>query len=196
MKGIVIKRIFSLILLLSIVGCKTTQLPEVSTKLEPVFKEQEKLYKDQKVWKYVQWDYKYDRKVVDSIFTQYNLHDSEEFYIITSTDELLNYSLEIKSIDKNKHLKFYKHRKSLINTDVNLRYNTIFKELVGGDFIKFVNSKTQEELTDCGKKSGIINSTMVLFTHYDKGNITVKRFETCDYAEYFNLERPKEEDWE
>lgn len=196
MEGTAIKRIFSLLLLIGIVGCKTTQLPEVSTKLESVFKEQEKLYKDQKVWKYVQWDYKYDRKVVDSIFTQYNLHDSDEFYIITSTDELLNYSLEIKSIDKNKHLKFYKHNKSLINTDVNLSYNTDFKWFVGGDFIKFVNSKTQEELTDCGRKSGIINSTMVLFTHYNKGNITVKRFETCDYAAYFNLERPKEEDWE
>ncbi len=142
----------------------------------------------------MQWDYKYDRKVVDSVFTQYDLNDSEEFYIITSTDEILNYSLEIKSIDKNKHLKFYKYKKSLINTDVNLSYNTDFKWLVGGDFIKFVNSKTQEELTDCGRKSGIINSTMVLFTHYNKGDITVKRFVSCDYAEYFNLERPDNTD--
>lgn len=200
MEGTAIKRIFSLLLLIGIVGCKTTQLPEVSTKLGPVFKEQEKLYKNQKVWKYVKGEYKYDRKEIDSIFTQYNLHDSEDFYIITSTiNSELHYSLEIKSYDKNVHIAFVKRNNKLvqINGDLSrMSYYLDFKELVGGDFIEFVNSKTQGELTYCGKKSGIINSTMVLFTHYNKGNITVKRFETCDYAEYFNLESPKEEDWE
>ena len=200
MEGTAIKRIFSLLLLMSIVGCKTTQLPQVSTKLEPVFKEQEKLYKKQKVWRYVKGEYKYDRKITDSIFTKYKLHDSENFYIITSIDHaLLHYSIEIKSIDKNIHLAFVKRNNKLVKIDSDLSrmsYYLDFKELVGGDFIEFVNSKTQEELTDCGKKSGIINSTMVLFTHYNKGNVTVKRFETCDYEKYFNLERPKEEDWE
>lgn len=199
MKGIVIKRICSLLFMVILLSCKNTRLPEVSNKLDSVFKEQENLYKKQKVWKYVQWEYKYDRKVVDSIFAQYNLRDSEDFYILKSTDELLNYSIEINSIDKNIHLAFVKEENKLIqiNDDLSrMSYYLDFKDLGGTDFIEFVKSKTQEELTDCGKKSGVINSTMVLFTHYNKGNITIKRFETCDYAEYFNLERPKEEDWE
>src|SRR5690554_7320221 len=81
MKGIIIKRILSLLLIIILGGCKTTQLPEVSTKLEPVFKEHKKIYKKQNVWKHVQWEYKYGRKVIDSIFTKYNLHDSDELYI-------------------------------------------------------------------------------------------------------------------
>jgi|SRR5690606_28346499 len=196
MEGTAIKRIFILLLLIGIVGCKTTQLPEVSSKLELVFKEQEKIYKKQRVWKGVQWEYKYSRKVIDSIFTQYNLNDSEDFYIITSTNALANYSLDIKSIDKNSHLSFYEYRSLMIKTEVDISYNPLFRELVGGDFIEFVNSKTQEELENCHKKAPVINNEMILFTHYYKGKITVKRFVTCDYAEYFNLERPKEEDWE
>src|SRR5690606_10551755 len=114
MKGTAIKRIFSLLLLIGIVGCKTTQLPQVSTKLEPVFKEQEKLYKKQQVWEHVQRDYKYDRKVLDSIFTQYILHDSEYFYIITSgISSALHYSHEIKSYDQSIHLAFVKEKKKL-----------------------------------------------------------------------------------
>ncbi|WP_448606579.1 hypothetical protein [Paenimyroides ceti] len=193
MKGIVIKRICSLLFMVILLSCKTTRLPEVSNKLDSVFKEQENLYKKQKVWKYVQWEYKYSRKVIDSIFTHYNLHDSEDFFILTYTNSLADYSLEVKSIDKEINLKFYNGYKKLELLPNSIEM-TDFKELVGGDFIEFVNSKTQEELTDCGKKSGIINSSMVLFTHYNKGNITVKRFETCDYAEYFNLERLKEVD--
>jgi len=193
MEDTAIKRIFSLILILSIVGCKTTHLPEVSTKLEPVFKEHEYIYKKQHVWKDVQWEYKYSRKVIDSIFTEYNLQDSEDFFIITSVDDLANYSLEIKSIDKEKHLKFYENDNTIINTQVNLSYNTFFKELVEGDFIEFVDSKTQEELSDCSRKSGMVNSEMILFTHYDRGMISVKRFETCNYAEYYNWEIPKED---
>ncbi len=195
MKGTAIKRIFSLLLLIGIVGCKTTQPPEVSTKLESVFKEHEKIYKRQSAWKGVQWKYKYDRKVIDSIFIQYNLHDSEEFYILTYTNSLANYSLEVKSIDKGKYLKFFNgyKRLELLPNDIEM---TDFKELVGGDFIEFVNSKTNEELENCHKKSPVINNEMVLFTHYNRGNISVKRFVTCDYAEYFNLERSKEEDWE
>jgi len=196
MKGIIIKRILSLLLIIILGGCKTTQLPEVSTKLEPVFKEHKKIYKKQNVWKHVQWEYKYGRKVIDSIFTKYNLHDSDELYIITSTDALANYSLEIKSVDKNIHLSFYEYRNLMIKTEVDLSYNPIFKELVGGNFIEFINSKTQEELENCHKTAPIINNEMILFTHYNKGNIIVKRFATCNYAEYFNLERAKEEDWE
>lgn len=193
-KDLIIKRIFSLLFLIGIVGCKTTRLPQVSSKLESVFKEQEYLYKKQKVWKYVQWDYKYDRKVVDSVFTQHDLNDSEEFYIITRSDVLLNYSLEIKSIDKNKHLKYYLHNDKLIGASDNLNYNYDFQYYIGGDFIEFVNSKTQEELENCHKTSPVINNDMVLFTHYNKGDITVKRFVSCDYAEYFNLERPDNTD--
>src|SRR5690606_26067968 len=96
----VIKRICFLALTTIMFGCSTSKLPTISDKLETVFKEHEKIYKKQKVWKGVQWKYKYDRKVIDSIFRQYSLYDSDEFYIITSTDALANYSLEIKSIDK------------------------------------------------------------------------------------------------
>ncbi len=200
MKGIVIKRIFSLILLLSIVDCKTTQLPEVSTKLESVFKEQEKFYKNQKVWRYVRGEYKYDRRVIDSIFTQYNLQDSEEFYIITSRiNSELHYSLEIKSYDKNLHLAFVKEKNKLVQIDGDLSrmsYYLDFKDLGGGDFIDFMKNKSQEELNDCSKTAPMINHTMVLFTYYNKGAISVKRYVTCDYAEYYNWEIPKEEDWE
>src|SRR5690606_4389551 len=143
MKGTDMKRIFSLLLLIGIVGCKTTQLPQVSTKLEPVFKEQEKLYKNQKVWKYVQWDYKYDRKVIDSIFTQYNLHDSEDFYIITSgINSDLHYSLEIKSYDKSIHLAFVKEKNKLVQIDGDLSrmsYYLYIIDLVGNDCIIDIN---------------------------------------------------------
>jgi len=80
-----IKRIGCLALVAVFFSCKTVEQPAVSTKLEPVFKEHEKVYKKQHVWKAVQQDYKYDRRVIDSIFTLYNLQDSEQFYIITST---------------------------------------------------------------------------------------------------------------
>lgn len=33
---------------------------------------------------------------------------------------------------------------------------------------------------------------MILFTDYYNGKVIVKRFVMCDYAEYFNLEAPKE----
>src|SRR5690606_23028511 len=157
---------------------------EVSTKLESVFKEQEKLYKNQKIWRYVKGEYKYDRKVIDSIFTQYNLHDSEDFYIITSTDDLADYSLEIKSIDKNIQLKFndgYRNLSLLPNT-VGMSYSGTFEDLGGDDFYDYMKKTPQEELSDCSKTAPMINSTMVLFTYYNKGNITVKRFETCDYS--------------
>lgn len=193
---ITIKKVFSLLCMVALFSCKTSKLPEVGTKLAPVFKEHEKMYKKQNVWKHVQWEYKYGRKIIDSIFTKYSLQDSDEFYIITSTDALANYSLEIKSVDKNIHLSFYEYRNLMIETEVDLSYNPIFKELVGGNFIEFINSKTQEELRNCHKTAPIINNEMILFTHYNKGNIIVKRFVTCNYAEYFNLESPKEEDWE
>lgn len=200
MEGTAIKRIFSLLLLLSIVGCKTTQLPEVSTKLESVFKEQEKLYKKQKVWKYVKGEYKYDRKEIDSIFTQYNLHDSEDFYIITSRiNSELHYSLEIKSYDKSIHLAFVKEKNKLVQIDGDLSrmsYYLDFKDLGGNDFIDFMNNKSQEELESSHKVAPMVNSTMIMFAHYNKSNITVKRFVTFNYAEFYNWEIPKEEDWE
>src|SRR5690554_2698962 len=186
---ITIKKVFSLLCMVALFSCKTSKLPEVGTKLAPVFKEHEKMYKKQNVWKHVQREYKYGRQVIDSIFTRYNLHDSEEFYIIKSTAEAVShYSLEIKSIDKDIHLKYYKNENYLIKTEVNLSYNNHFKYLVGGDFIEFINSRSIEELENCYKSTPVINSEMILFTYYNKGDITVKRFVTCDYAEYFNME--------
>src|SRR5690606_30771216 len=97
----VIKRIGYLALVAVFFSCKTVEQPAVSNKLEPVFKAHEKVYKKQQAWNDVQWEYNYGRKVIDSIFTKYNLQDSEEFYIITSTNHLADYSFEIRAIDKN-----------------------------------------------------------------------------------------------
>lgn len=161
----VIKRICFLALVTIMLGCSTSKLPTVSDKLEFVFKEHEKLYKKQSVWKSVQWEYKYDRKVVDSIFTQYNLHDSEDFYILKSTkNATLHYSLEIKSNDKNIHLAFVKEKNKLvkINGDLSrMSYYLDFKDLGGDDFYDFMKKTPQEELSDCSKTAPMINSTMV-----------------------------------
>jgi len=198
MRGIVIKRICGLLFMIILLSCKTTRFPEVSNKLDSVFKEQENLYKKQKVWKYVQWEYKYDRKVIDSIFTQYNLHDSEDFYILKSTENaVLHYSLEINSIDKNIHLAFVKEENKLvqINGDLSrMSYYLDFKDLGGTNFIDFINNTSQEELENSYKAAPMINSTMIMFTRYKKSFIAVKRFVTFNYAEYYNWEISKEND--
>src|SRR5690554_6139723 len=136
MKGIVIKKIYSLLFIILLFGCKTTKFPVVSNQLESVFKEQEKIYKKQGVWKHVQWEYKYGRQVIDSIFTKYNLHDSDEFYIITSTGHLANYSLEIKSIDRNMQLKFNGGYKKifLLDNSIEMSYSGDFKDYGGVNF--------------------------------------------------------------
>lgn len=187
---ITIKKVFSLLCMVALFSCKTSKLPEVGTKLAPVFKEHEKMYKKQNVWKHVRWEYKYGRQVIDSIFTRYNLHDSDEFYIITSTGHLANYSLEIKSIDRNIQLKFNGGYKKifLLDNSIEMSYSGDFKDYGEVNFYDFVNIKTQEELENCHKYAPTINSRMILFTYYNKGDITVKRFVTCDYAEYFNME--------
>lgn len=194
---IAIKKIGCLAVVAVFFSCKTVEQPAVSNKLEPVFKEHEKVYKKQSVWKAIKRKYKYDRRVIDSIFTEYNLQDSEEFYIIKSTkNAVLHYSLEIKSYDKNIHLAFIKEKNKLVQIEEDLNrmdYYLDFKELGGNNFIDFLKNTSQEELSDCSRKAIMGNSTMVLFTYYNKGNIIVKRFQTCDYSEYYNWEIPKED---
>lgn len=188
----VIKRICFLAFLTAFFSCNTTKFPKVSSKLEPIFKTHEKIYKQQNSWRHVQWEYKYSRKVIDSIFKKYDLQGSEEFYIITYTDELANYSFEIRAVDKNVHLQYYNgyNNLSVLPNEIEM---THFKDLYNKDFIEFVNSKTQEELEDCSKKNPTENSDVVLFTYYKKDNIIVKRFETCDYSGYYNWEIPTED---
>jgi|SRR5690606_1131065 len=192
----IIKRIGCLAVLAVLLGCNTAKLPAVSNKLEPVFKAHEKIYKQQDSWRHVQWEYKFGRQVIDSIFTEYHLQDSDDFYIITSTDDLANYSLEIKSYDKNIHLVFVEKKYKLDQVDGDLSrmsYNLVFKDHGGGDFIDFIKNTPQEELEDCHKKAPTENSVILLFTYYNKGNILVKRFQTCDYAGYYNWEIPEED---
>src|SRR5690606_41045965 len=109
---IAIKKIGCLAVVAVFFSCKTVEQPAVSNKLEPVFKEHEYIYKKQHVWKDVQWEYKYSRKVIDSIFTEYNLQDSEDFFIITSVDDLANYSLEIKRSEE--HTSELQSRENLV----------------------------------------------------------------------------------
>jgi|SRR5690606_2097402 len=130
----VIKRICFLALLTAFFSCNTAKLPAVSSKLEPVFKAHEKIYKQQDSWRHVQWEYKFGRQVIDSIFTEYNIQDSEEFYIITSIDDLANYSLEIKAIDKNVHLQYY-------NGYDNLNKHVITQNITIGRFLKRIFRK-------------------------------------------------------
>lgn len=191
----VIKRICFLAFLTAFFSCNMTKFPKVSSKLEPIFKTHEKIYKQQNSWRHVQWEYRYSRKVIDSIFKKYDLQSSEEFYIITSTNHLANYSIEINAIDKNVHLQYYNgyDNLSLLPNSIKMNYSTIFKDHGGGDFYEFVKNTPQQELDACSKKNPAENSDIVLFTYYNKGNIIVKRFETCDYSGYYNWEIPTEE---
>lgn len=192
---IAIKRIGCLALVVVLFGCNTAKLPAVSNKLEPAFKAHEKIYKQQDSWRHVQWEYKYSRKVIDSIFTEYNLQDSEEFYIIQSINDYAQNSFEIKSLDKNIYLQFNQvaDKPAKLPNDIEMSYSRDFKDFGGNDFYEFVKNISQEELEACHKKAPVENSKIVLFTYYNKGSIIVKRFETCNYSEYYNWEIPTEE---
>ena len=74
-----------------------------------------------------------------------------------------------------------------------MSYSTIFEDHGGGDFYEFMKNTPQEELEDCHKKAPTENSVVLLFTYYNKGNIIIKRFQTCDYAGYYNWEIPEED---
>lgn len=191
----VIKRICFLAFLTAFFSCNTTKFPKVNSKLEPIFKAHEKIYKQQDSWRHVQSEYKYSRKVIDSIFTEYDLQDSEEFYIIQSINDYAQNSFEIKSIDKNISLKFNQvaDKPAKLPNEIEMSYSRDFKDFGGNDFYEFVKNTSQEQLEACHKKTPVENSKVVLFTYYNKGSIIVKRFETCNYSEYYNWEIPKED---
>ncbi len=188
MKNQIIRIILLFVAFMVLESCSSAK----NKNLDIIYAKQIELYKKQNNWNtFTKKQFFYKKRILDSLIKSNKLNISD-FNIIEEASEDTNILFVIQS--GNLELSVYKNGSKWENIGSSFVNEKIaFKEYTGLDFKEFIENNSQQDLENCYKVAPIVNGSVIVYSSIKNKKIVVKRFLTCDYAKYFNLERHTED---